>query len=339
MQIAVVILNWNGKSLLEQFLPSVVSNTPENVQIIVADNNSTDDSVAFVKSTFPNIEIIINDNNYGYAQGYNEALKHVKADVFVLLNSDVEVSKGWIEEAEKVLSTEENIAALQPKILSFKNKDEFEYAGAGGGFIDRYGFPFCRGRIFNSLEKDQGQYNDVTEIFWASGACMFIKSKVFFELNGFEDEFFAHMEEIDLCWRIHNAGYKIMVAPNSVIYHVGGGTLKQNSPRKTYLNFRNNLLMLYKNSPAKGFAMVLFKKLILDGVAALKFLFSVGASHFMAVLKAHIYFYSTLSTRKKQRKESVQLEANALSHIQYRKSVVWQYFLKGTKLFKDLNWN
>ena len=243
MKIAIVILNWNGQKLLEQFLPSVVSYSKE-ATIYVADNASTDNSVSFVKDNYPEVTIIQNEENGGYAKGYNDALQHVTADVFCLLNSDIEVTENWLKPIIKQFESDTNIAVIQPKILDYKDKSKFEYAGAGGGFIDKYGYPYCRGRIFDTIETDTNKYNDIIDIFWASGACFFIKSNVFHNLNGFDEDYFAHQEEIDLCWRIQNAGHQIKYVGTSTVYHVGGATLTTQNPKKTFLNFRNSSIQL-----------------------------------------------------------------------------------------------
>ena len=255
IQIAVVILNWNGRHYLEKFLPGVVKYSSEpGIQVVVADNGSTDDSLKFLRQQYPEITIIEFDKNHGYAEGYNKALKLITARYFVLLNSDVEVTPNWLNPLVCLMEQDDKIAVCMPKIRSFDNRGYFEYAGAGGGFIDRFGYPFCRGRILNHIEEDTGQYDSVREIFWASGACLFIRSELFIQSGGFDPGFFAHMEEIDLCWRFKNQGYKILYSPDSIIYHVGGGTLPNQHPGKLYLNFRNNLFVLYKNLPVKNFA-------------------------------------------------------------------------------------
>ena len=300
MKVAVVILNWNGVQLLEQFLPSVVKNSPEAV-VYVADNASTDNSISYVNTFFPTVKIIKNDSNLGFAGGYNEALKSVDADIFALVNSDIEVTENWLKPIIETFEKEPKTAIVQPKILDFKRKEYFEYAGAAGGFIDKYGYPYCRGRIFETLEKDNGQYNDTCEIFWASGACFFIRSLVYNELKGFDADFFAHQEEIDLCWRTINKGYSIKYNSASVVYHVGGATLQQGNPKKTFLNFRNSLLMLTKNLPQKEMYSILFQRMLLDGIAALQFLLKGKTNHFLAVLKAHASFYSLFSTHYKKR--------------------------------------
>src|ERR1022692_4022740 len=273
MKIAIVILNWNGKRLLEQFLPKVIEYSKGIAEVVIADNDSKYDSVEFLRTNYPELRLIINHENGGFAKGYNDALKHVEADYYILLNSDVEVTKDWIKPIINLMENDKGIAACQPKMLYYKNKEKFEYAGAAGGFIDHWGYPFCQGRMFGNLETDHGQYNESCEVFWSTGACMFVRADVFHKLNGFDEEFFAHMEEIDLCWRIHNAGYKVMYCPQSEVYHVGGGTLPKNNPRKTYLNFRNNLLMIFKNAPKKDLWKICLLRLILDGVAGTKFLF------------------------------------------------------------------
>ena len=251
-KIAVVILNWNGREFLDRFLPGVVRHSSSHdVKIIVADNGSSDDSVEFIRNKFKNVEIIELDKNYGFAGGYNKAFEKINSEYYILLNSDVEVSGNWIEPIIKKMDDDQDVAAAMPKILSYQNRSKFEYAGAAGGFIDKWGYPFCRGRILNNIEPDNNQYNNSIEIFWASGACLFIKSKIFHDTGGFDDDFFAHMEEIDLCWRIKNLGYKIYCYPCSQVYHVGGGTLPNETPAKLFFNFRNSLYLLLKNLPDK----------------------------------------------------------------------------------------
>ena len=252
MKIALVILNWNGKELLEKFLPSIVKfSALPTVEIVIADNASTDDSIEFIKRNYPSLKIVQNKKNGGYAKGYNDALKNVDADIYALINSDIEVTEDWLNPIIKTFKNEPKTAIIQPKIVDFKNKALFEYAGAAGGFVDKYGYPYCRGRIFSELEKDTNQFNDSTEIFWASGACLFIRSNVFHSLQGFDEDYFAHQEEIDLCWRAFNLNYTIKYIGTSTVYHVGGATLKEESPRKSFLNFRNSLFTLVKNVPKK----------------------------------------------------------------------------------------
>ena len=285
MKVAVVILNWNGKDLLEKFLPSVVHNSTE-ATVYLADNASTDDSVAFVSEYFPSVKIIQNKVNGGYAKGYNDALKNLSEEIFVLLNSDVEVTENWLNPILSQFEKDEKVAAAQPRIRDYKNKEYFEYAGAAGGFIDKYGYPFCRGRIFDTLEKDTGQYNDISEIFWASGACLFVKSKAFWDAGGLDEDYFAHQEEIDLCWRLQANGGKILYVGNSKVYHVGGATLASANPQKTFYNFRNSLLNLLKNAKGAKIYPILFLRLVLDGVAAIQFLLQGKANHFFCNRKS-----------------------------------------------------
>jgi GT2 family glycosyltransferase len=327
MKIAVVILNWNGTKLLEQFLPSIVKYSTE-ADIYVADNASTDDSVAFVKTNFPTIQIIKNESNFGYAQGYNEALQRVDAEIYALVNSDIEVTENWLKPIIETFENEPKTAIIQPKILDYKRKEYFEYAGAAGGFLDKYGYPYCRGRVFQTLEKDHGQYDDNREIFWASGACFFIRSSVYNELKGFDDDFFAHQEEIDLCWRAFNKGNCIKYNGQSVVYHVGGATLQQGNPKKTFLNFRNSLLILLKNLPKKQLIPVIFIRFILDGIAGIHFLFKGKFEHFLAIIKAHFSFYSLVNVHYKKRG---QVQSEKYYKI---KSIVFQYFISNGKVFE-----
>lgn len=329
---AVVILNWNGKHWLEKFLANVIGHSP-NAEVIVADNNSTDGSVSYLQEYYPNIRIIHNDGNYGYAKGYNLALKQIDAEYFVLLNSDIQVTKDWISPIIELMEKDQSISACQPKILDYNNKKKFEYAGASGGFIDKFGYPFCRGRILNHLEEDNGQYNDSTEIFWATGACLFIRSSHFFEMGGLDEDFFAHQEEIDLCWRFKNKGYKIFVEPKSVVYHVGGGTLQIGSPFKTYLNFRNNLYMLFKNLPLTHLFYVIPLRLILDGVAAFSFLrMEKGPSHLFGVMRAHFMFYTQIPKLIIKRKKNYQ-ENNFKFRIN---TIIISFYLRKIRKFSEL---
>jgi GT2 family glycosyltransferase len=329
MKVAVVILNWNGKQLLEQFLPSVVQYSKE-ATVYVADNASTDDSVAFIKDQFPEVSIVVNPTNTGYAGGYNDALQHIEADVYALVNSDIEVTENWLQPIIKAFQNEPTTAIIQPKILDYKNKDYFEYAGAAGGFIDQYGYPFCRGRIFNTLEKDLGQYDTNQEIFWASGACFFIRSNVYKELKGFDTSFFAHQEEIDLCWRAINKGHTIKYLFESKVFHVGGATLQQGNPKKTELNFRNSLLMLTKNLPKKVLFRVLFIRMVLDGIAGIKFLLEGQPKHLVAVLKAHFSFYQRFAINFNKRGTYQE------SKYYYTKSIVLSYFINKIHFFNEL---
>ena len=329
MKLAIVILNWNGTKLLKQFLPSVIEYSKE-ADVYVADNKSTDDSVAFVKQNFPSVKIVQNKVNGGYAKGYNDALKHIEVDVFCLLNSDVEVSKNWLTPIIEAFKNDSKTAIIQPKLLDYKKKTHFEYAGAAGGFIDKYGYPYCRGRIFNTLEKDDGQYKDVSEIFWASGACLFIKSSVFKTLNGLDEQFFAHMEEIDLCWRAKNLGHSIKYVGTSTIYHVGGATLSNTNPKKTFLNFRNSLFTLTKNAKGNLFFLI-FTRLILDAIAGIKFIFELKFKHTFAIIKAHFSYYRHLSYLLKQRKTLKQ----SIKHYQ-KTSIVLEYFVNKKRNYKSL---
>lgn len=332
-KVAVVILNYNGKAFLEKFLPNVIENSCNVAEIIVADNKSTDDSVDFMREHFPNIRLILNNFNSGFATGYNIALRQVEADYYVLLNSDIEVTPHWIEPVIELMESDENIAACQPKILSYHDKNKFEYAGAAGGYIDKYGYPFCRGRLFQDLENDEGQFDDVKEVFWATGACMFVRASLYHKLGGLDDDFFAHMEEIDFCWRLKNLDYKIMYCPNSTIYHIGGGTLPKSSARKTYLNFRNNLSLLIKNLPKGTVFWTIFYRFFLDWIAALKFLFDGSFADFFAVIRAHMSFLRHIPVLKKKRK---QYTHKKVSNI-YQKNIVFKYFLEKKKLFKELD--
>ncbi len=329
MKIAVVILNWNGKELLERFLPSVMKFSSE-ADIYVIDNASSDNSVTFLKSSFSEVTVIQNNKNGGYAQGYNNGLKLIDAEVFCLLNSDIEVSKNWLEPVVSVFEKETDTAVLQPKILDYNRKDYFEYAGAAGGFIDKLGYPYCRGRIFNTLEKDSGQYNDVAPIFWASGACFFIKKEVFDTLGGFDESFFAHMEEIDLCWRAKNKGYNVVYNGKSQVYHIGGATLNNSHPKKTFLNFRNSLFCLVKNAKGPIFSII-FKRFVLDGVAGIVFLAQLKLLHFWAIIKAHFSFYAHLPDLLKKRKST----KDKIKYYQ-KTSVVWSYFVNKKRYFKSL---
>lgn len=329
MKIAVVILNWNGTKLLEQFLPSIVKYSQE-ADIYVADNASTDDSVAFVKANFPTIKIIKNKSNFGFAQGYNEALKSVDADIYALVNSDIEVTENWLNPIIDTFENEPKTAIIQPKILDFKRKDYFEYAGAAGGFMDKYGYMFCRGRIFETLEKDNGQYDDDCEIFWASGACFFIRSAVYKELKGFDADFFAHQEEIDLCWRAFNKGHRITYNSKSKVYHVGGATLQQGNPKKTFLNFRNSLLMMVKNLSKNQLIPILLIRLILDGIAGIHFLFQGKFEHLLAILKAHFAFYWLFYKNYKKREDFQSKK------YYFTKSIVYLYFISKVKVFSNI---
>ena len=336
-KIAIVILNWNGREFLERFLPGVVrhSSSP-GVKIIVADNGSSDDSVEFIRNKFKKVEIIELDKNYGFAGGYNKAFEKINSEYYILLNSDVEVSENWIEPIIKKMDNDPVVAAAMPKIISYQDRSKFEYAGAAGGFIDKWGYPFCRGRILNNIEPDNNQYNDSIEIFWASGACLFIRSKIFHDAGGFDDDFFAHMEEIDLCWRIKNLGYKIYCYPCSQVYHIGGGTLPNETPSKLFLNFRNSLWLLLKNLPAKKLYPVLLIRRILDGLAAMKFYLTLDWRKGNAVFKAHLSYYKHFR-KMKQKRKSADFKNKDLPSSVYKKSILISYFLKKKKTFNELD--
>lgn len=332
---AVVILNWNGRKFLEKFLPGVITNSSDSAEIIIADNASSDDSLDYLERNHPGIRIIRLEKNHGFAGGYNLALQQIKADYYILLNSDIEVTENWIPPVIELLNGNHSVAACQPKIRSYKEPEKFEYAGAAGGFIDKYGYPFCQGRMFQSIEKDEGQYELAKEIFWATGACMFVRADVFHKLGGFDDDFFAHMEEIDFCWRAKNQGYKIMYCPGSTIFHIGGGTLPKNNSRKTYLNIRNNIIMLYKNLESKRLVRVLAARIILDYIAAFKFLIDGGFKDMAAVIKAHFYFWRNLSMLRKKRERIPHLKVSQI----YWGNIVLQHYLQRKKSFRQLNAN
>ncbi|HSH20559.1 MAG TPA: glycosyltransferase family 2 protein [Draconibacterium sp.] len=339
-QIVIVILNWNGVQLFDTFLPSVLKNSSsENIEIIVADNGSTDNSVEHLKQFYPSVKIIDLEANFGFAEGYNRALQKVSAEYLVLLNSDVKVTENWIESCIAKFEEDEKIAVIQPKILSYTEPKFFEYAGATGGFLDKFGYPFCRGRILNRIEEDLGQYNQLSPIFWASGACMFVKAEAFKIAGGFDGDFWAHMEEIDLCWRLKSNGYKIIYQPLSVVYHLGGGTLSYGSPQKIYLNFRNNLYMLFKNLPKHQFKRIFFHRMILDGVAAVKFIAGFNFREFWAVVKAHASFYRNLGNLIQKRRET-QKQIIVKDHAEvYPKSIMWKFFIQKKRKFTELNFN
>jgi len=332
--VAVVILNWNGKKFLEKFLPSVMNATYSNFKVIVADNASSDDSVSFLLAQYPAVDIIINPSNEGFAKGYNTALKQVEADYYVLLNSDVEVTRGWIEPVIELMEFDKKIGACQPKLLSFNDKSEFEYAGASGGWIDSFGYPFTRGRIFDDCEKDLGQYDDAIPCFWASGAAMFVRANVYHEMKGLDEYFFAHQEEIDLCWRMQLFGYKVYVQPKSVVYHVGGGTLPKGNSRKVFLNFRNNLIMLSKNLPFWKACWKITVRFLLDAVAAWKGLLGGDLGYFMSIAKSHFAFMYWLFLIK--RTTPVPQKPNSNFSGWYRGLLIWDYFIKKKKSFKEI---
>lgn len=331
---AVVILNWNGKELLKEFLPQVLLNSA-NFEIVVVDNNSTDGSVELLRENFPNVIILQLDKNYGFAGGYNRALEHLKYEFVILLNSDVAPTSKWIEPLISTLENNQTIAVAVPKILDYKNPSLFEYAGAAGGFIDKLGYPFCRGRVFDTIEADCGQYNDSIELFWASGAAFAVRRELFLSIGGFDEDFFAHQEEIDLCWRIQKWGYKIMFVPQSSVFHLGGGTLGHENPRKTYLNFRNSLFMILKNQHSRIYR-TLFSRMLLDGVAATKFLVAFDFANFGAVFRAHMHFYKHFSLFYKKRCELRKISGDHLVSTVFPKSIVLKYYLLKKRTYKNL---
>lgn len=332
--VAIVILNWNGKPFLEKYLPSVVATTYSNHSLYVIDNASTDESLVFLQHFYPGIRIISNSGNYGFAKGYNEGLKAVEADYFVLLNSDVEVEPDWIEPVIEWMEREPELAACQPKLLQYTDKNSFEYAGAAGGWIDQLGYPFVRGRVFDVCEKDQGQFAEKTRIGWASGAAFFVRANRFREAGGFDPFFFAHMEEIDLCWRLQLAGYGIGYCPESVVYHLGGGTLPKGNHRKVFLNYRNNLIMLAKNLPVVQAAWVIPFRFGLDALSAWKSLFGGDLTYFKAVIQAHFAFFGWWLGSKKESLRPLKKGLPKAGY--YRGSIVWQYFVRGRKTFAEI---
>ena len=333
MKVAVVILNWNGKKFLEKFLPSVIERSRNDAEIIVADNASADDSLEYLEKNHPEVRVIRLEKNYGFATGYNLALRQVPADYYILLNSDIEVTENWIPSLIRLMEEDPRIAACQPKIRSYHEPSRFEYAGAAGGFIDKYGYPFCQGRLFQSLETDHGQYDQVAEVFWATGACMFVRAGLYHKLGGFDDDFFAHMEEIDFCWRAKNLGYKIMYCPDSIIYHIGGGTLPRKNSRKTYLNIRNNIIMLYKNLERDRLLKVFTARILLDWVAAFKFLVDGGFADMWAVTRAHLHIIKNL---RKLRKKREKIHHRRVSCI-YWGNVVVEHYLRRKNYFTELD--
>lgn len=331
--VAIVILNWNGQKMLEEFLPFIFSSTYDNYSVIVADNGSTDNSVPFLQASYPHLQIIKFQLNNGFAKGYNDALQSVQADYYVLLNNDVEVEPGWIEPVIKLMQSDSSMAACQPKLLSYNDKKTFEYAGACGGWLDEYGYPFARGRVFDVCEIDTGQYDTAQPIFWASGACLFVRAEAFNAVGGFDEYFFAHQEEIDLCWRLQLAGYKIFVEPASVVYHVGGGTLPVGNKKKVYLNFRNNLVMITKNLPVVQALWKVPVRIGLNEVFAIKALFSGHGSSFVAVLKAHLHYLKwLLFVRNNNQPKNKSVKLKGL----YKGFVIWQYFVNKKRTFSEI---
>ncbi len=336
-KVSVVILNWNGAEMLRKFLPSVIENSiSDYVEVCVADNGSTDDSVTVLQNEFPEVRLILLDKNYGFADGYNMALQQVEAEYVVLLNSDVEVTQSWLDAMTEYLDKNSDVAACQPKILSYRNKEYFEYAGACGGYIDQFGYPFCRGRIFDSVEKDEGQYDSIADVMWATGAALFIRLEDYLKVGGLDGRFFAHMEEIDLCWRLRARGRRIVCVPQSKVYHVGGATLKKENPRKTFLNFRNNLLMLYKNSSSLSLDKVMKIRTFLDYVAATLFLLKRDLPNYKAVMNARKEYNRMKSDFKDDRTKNLTLSTSVDLKEIARYSIIKRYYIDGVKKYSDL---
>ncbi len=332
--VSIVILNYNGQHFLEKFLPTIIEHSNGH-EIVIADNNSTDGSIDFIKNHYPKISLIAFSENHGFCGGYNRALRQLKADIFVIINSDIEVTKNWIAPVLQLFEKDGKIAAIQPKLLDFNFRNKFEYAGGAGGFIDKFGYPFCRGRIFDTIETDIGQYDESREIFWASGACLFIRKELFDAYGGFDEDFFAHMEEIDLCWRMKHGGYKIFYCGESVVYHVGGGTLAYTNPQKTYLNFRNSLLSLFKNLPLWELMWKIPVRLVLDYIAFLKFVFSGRVIDAYMIIKAHIYVVINLSSTMEKR--NFKNEGEDILFGVYPKLLLYDYYIKKNRKFSDID--
>jgi GT2 family glycosyltransferase len=337
---AIVILNWNGMDHLRRFMPVVVKYSSQpGTEIYLADNGSTDGSAEWVVENTPTVKLIRLGTNYGFADGYNRALEQIDSEYYILLNSDIEVTPGWTDPLIRCLDEDHHLASCQPKILSFTEKESFEYAGAAGGFIDKYGYPFCRGRIFDQTEKDQGQYDSAVDVFWTSGACMAVRSATWKRCGGFDGDFFAHMEEIDLCWRMNCAGYRLRYVPESTVYHVGGGALPYESAHKTYLNFRNNLYLLYKNLPDRSFHKILFTRKFLDGIAGIRFLLTGNWKNYYAVLKAHIDYYRNMKSLRQKREEVKTITCKKTIPTILNKSIVFEFYIRGKKTFDMLSMN
>lgn len=335
---AIVILNWNGIGWLQKFLgPAVSFSTDTNTQIYVADNGSTDGSADWILDNFNNVMVLRFERNYGFAQGYNKAFEKIHAEYFVLLNSDIEVTDGWLNPLVSFMDKNKDVASCQPKIRSFFKRDHFEYAGAAGGYVDKWGYTFCRGRIFDKVETDTGQYDSTADIHWSTGACMVVRSEAWFKCGGLDDDFFAHMEEIDLCWRFRLAGYRVSFVPDSIVYHVGGGSLPYDSFFKTFLNFRNNLYLLYKNLPDKKLHRILLMRRFLDGIAAIKFLLSGRTVNVKAIWKAHMDYYSNIESLKKKRRSVKDLTVKQTGELLVNKSIVFWFYIKRQKTFSKLD--
>lgn len=336
-KVSVIILNWNGRKLLEQFLPSVLQHSlSDECEVVVADNGSSDDSVEFLQTNYPDVPLILFDKNFGFAEGYNKAIQLVDAEYVVLLNSDVETTLDWLSLLISYMDANPDVAAAQPKILDFKQKKAFEYAGAAGGFIDKYGYPFCRGRILHIVENDEGQYDSEIPVFWATGACLCIRKKDYTNVGGLDSRFFAHMEEIDLCWRLNARGRKVVCVPSSVVYHVGGASLNKENPKKTYLNFRNNLLMIYKNVQPNKFWSTFMVRFFLDVLACVHLLLKGKIKNAGAVIHAQIDFLKMRPSYKQIRRENLRETSVKKIDTQYRKSILWSFYFKRKKRYSDL---
>lgn len=334
---SVIVLNWNGRKLLEKFMPSVLNySISDSCEIIIADNCSTDNSLIYLKEEYPNVPVISFDKNYGFAEGYNKAIKQVDSEYVVLLNSDIEVTDNWVSILTNYLDLHPETVAVQPKIRSYKERSKFEYAGAAGGFIDQFGYPFCRGRILDSVETDNGQYDTVIPVFWATGACLCIRREAYIEVGGLDESFFAHMEEIDLCWRLNSRGYKVECIPSSVVYHVGGASLKKDNPFKTYLNFRNNLLMIYKNNHDSSLGYILTVRLFLDILACVHQILQGNIKNSISILKAQIDFLRLKSKYKNKRIENLKKTTVGKLPVKFDCSILWQYYFKKKKHFSSL---
>jgi len=337
---AIVILNWNGIEFLKKFLPGVLSHSSgADINIYIADNGSEDGSAEYIAENFSVVKLIRFDKNSGFAGGYNLAIEQIEARYYVLLNSDIEVTEGWLEPMLSYMDINPDVASAQPKILSYSQREKFEYAGAAGGFIDKYGYPLCRGRIFYKTEKDEGQYDNQTDIFWSTGACMTVRAEAWKKCGGFDADFFAHMEEIDLCWRFHKSGYRVAYIPQSVVYHVGGGALPYNSPFKTFLNFRNSLYLLYKNLPDKDLHRILFTRKVLDGIAALFLLVKGEFKSFRAVWKAHMDYYRNIEQLKMKRISAGKSEPTDFGGLILNKNIVFEFYVRRHRTFSSLKTN
>ncbi|MDD3080514.1 MAG: glycosyltransferase family 2 protein [Paludibacter sp.] len=337
MKASVVILNWNGEKFLKQFLPFLLNYTKrDDVEIVVADNASTDGSIALLESEFSQVRIIRLDKNYGFAGGYNKALAQIEAEYFVLLNSDVEVSEGWLDTMLDYMEANKDVVACQPKIRSFHRRNYFEHAGAAGGYLDFLGFPFCRGRVLGVVEEDNGQYDEIADIFWATGACMVIRAEIYNKVGGLDDDFFAHMEEIDLCWRLNARGYRLVCIPQSVVYHIGGGTLNSENPHKTYLNYRNNLIMLYKNLPQKVLNEIMSARRYFDYIAALQLFVTGKFANAKSVWRARQDFLKMQGNFDEKRQENILYATRTECPTLYQKSIVVEYYLKAKKTYTKL---